>query len=133
MHLLFTSTQPQILSEKWDDLVESYYSAFQQNWQLYELDEKCFTLQEFQQELERLSPHAFNMICSMLPHVINRTDDIIDMEAIDAEKFEMPEDGNFIKQTFKRERTRNVMIKYFQHCDKLGYIERLKKIMDNIK
>ena len=69
----------------------------------------------------------------MLPHVINRTDDVIDLDEIDPEKVEMPDDGNFIKQTFKREKTRNVMIAYFKHCDKLGYIDEVKKIMKNIR
>lgn len=133
LHLLFTSTQPQVLSEKWDNLVESYYDSFLQNWNTYGLDEKCFTLNEFYRELERLSPHAFNMICMMLPHVINRTDDVIDMEAIDPDNMEMPEDGNFIKQTFKREKTRKIMIAFFKHCDKLGYIDELKKIMKNMR
>lgn len=133
LHLLFTSVQPQVLSEKWSELIESYYNAFLQYWKLYSLEEKCFTLDELHRELQRLSPHAFNMICSMLPHVINRTDDVIDMEAVNPDALEIPDDGHFIKQTFRREKTRNIMIQYFKHCDKLGYIDEIQKTMDNIQ
>lgn len=131
--MLFTSAQPQALTERWNDLIKVYYDAFQKDSKSFGLKDTYFTLQEFHQELKRLSPYAFHLIIVMLPSVLSDTEDVIDMESIDSETFEIPEGGNSFKQTFRKEKSRNVIIQFFQHYDRLGYLEEVEKVIQDFR
>lgn len=130
---MFTSAQPKVLKERWFDVMEEYHSSFQEDLKLFGFEETFFTLEEFHQELKRLSPYAFLMINVMLPSFISATDDVIDMESLPEDDPQLPEEGEYIKKLFRNEKTRKIMIGAVAQCDRLGFLDVISKAIADVQ
>ena len=123
LYFFFTSPQPDILSEKFFDLVKMYHEAFASDARKLGIDCSKFTLEKLHQELKERAFFTIVILSTITPIIVAKPSNAVNMDDFDPEKKETPGLSNNYKDEYYME----ILQKHFQFLEKLGYFKEIEE------
>ena len=68
----------------------------------------------------------------MMPNVLNETDDIIDMESIPEDSFEIPDGCAYLRKVLSKDWSRTNVLGTIAQMDRLGYLDQVEKLIQQL-
>lgn len=123
LYFLFSSPRPEVLTERFFDLIKVYHEAFTSDLRRLKIDCKKFTLEQIHEELKERSFFPIVVLASITPIILAKPADAVNMDDFDPEKIESMN----LRNNYKDPLYLGVFEKFFGFLEKEGFLKEAEE------